>query len=66
MIDFQTHKARRDGLTATLSLYIAELERDGLTLDTSLALGAVLADVARLAGVELPPQVAEWLDTSVI
>ncbi len=65
MIDFQTHKLRREGLTAALRGYIRELEVDGITLDSSLALGAVIADVARLAGVETPPQVAEWLDRPV-
>ncbi len=65
LVDFQSYKFRREGLTAALSTYIAELQAEGLTLDTSCALGAVLADVARLARVEPPPQVQAWLDTSV-
>ncbi len=62
VIDLQARKARRNGLTAALSAYIAELQSEELTLDTSLSVGAVLADVARLAGIEPPPPVQRWLD----
>ncbi len=63
LVDFQSYKFRREGLSAALSTYIVELQSEGLTLDTPLALGAVLADIARLAGVKLPPEVQDWLDT---
>ncbi len=62
LIDFQTHKLSRGGLSAALATYIVELQADGITLDTPLALGAVLADVAQLAAVELPPPIQTWLD----
>ncbi len=65
VIDFQSHKSRRDGLSANLSAYILELEADGVTLNTRLSIGAVLADVARRAGVEPPPQVQAWLDAPI-
>ncbi len=65
LIDFQTHRLRRESLSAALGAYIAELQAEGLTLDTPLSVGAVLADVARLAGVEPPPQVAEWLEKAL-
>ncbi len=62
VIDFQTRKARRNGLSAALAAYISELEADGMTLDTRLSIGAILADVARLAGIETPATVAAWLN----
>lgn len=70
VIDFQTHRLGRNRLrcnhlTAALAAYISELQADSLTLDTPLAVGAVLADVARMAGVEPPPQVQAWLDAPI-
>ncbi len=60
LIDFRMHKARRDDLSAALSAYITEIEAGGLTLNTPISIGAVLADMARLAGIEPPQAVREW------